>query len=254
MGRTRFAPPALESTVDVTPGALPRPTFERQPATHGTQYRRYSLADGAGPSTDGLRRVDSPGPAANDMGPNPELAAMRDEARSAGQAEGLEMGLSQARAQTEATLERYAQALDALEALHGEVVDSYRRALIDVAAGVAEAAIQRSIDKDTVRALAEQALAAFAGDEVDRMELRLGPADAERLGDWIQARRAAGLDLIVHVDETMEDGDLSARCSAGSLETRLRDRLARALEAVRGATTPIHGDPDAPAPLEEASP
>ena len=59
-------------------------------------------------------------------------------------------------------------------------------------------------------------------------------AEGEMMEAWAEERRAAGLDIRIHVDAELEAGDVQIRSDAGSLESRLQDRFERACDMIRG--------------------
>lgn len=246
MTRSRFAPPVVEDAAATPVGDLPRPSFGRT-ATRQPSYQRFSPGGGReGHSAHieaGLTDFGVSGPAANDMGPGSEIEALRERARQEGLEEGRALGRQQVQQEAAELLDRYRHALGELEALDANIVEHYRCALVEVAIGVAEAVIQREIERpETVASLARQALDAF-GRDVGAIELTLGPDDAQRLDPWLEQRRAAGLDVTVHIDAEAEPGDLRARCPGGALETTLRDRVDRATRTVRGDDPALATDP-----------
>lgn len=241
MARARFAPPSLQD------GATPtdRVVFGARTQARTPSFQPFHVGGdapiGKVPLGATLDDVGGAGPAANDMGPGPELEHLRQQAKLEGMAEGIELGRQEARAEAAQLLDMYKRAIEQLSTLQSSIVEAYREQLSDVAIAVAEAVIQDAVDDGSVvRGLAARALESFAGN--DAIEVIVAPDDAEHLEDWASSRRDAGLDLTLRVDDALQPGDLRARCEGGSLETRLADRTKRALQAVRGAAS--DGDAD----------
>jgi flagellar biosynthesis/type III secretory pathway protein FliH len=164
-----------------------------------------------------------------------ELNQLREQAKQEGLTAGLEEARRMAEDEFRGRLQSSQASLERLAVLERTLTEAYRTQVLELTIGMAKSVVQRELaDHGAARELVERAVAAF--EEVGRIDAVVSAAEGEMMEAWAAERRAAGLDIRVHVDNNLEAGDVQIRSDAGSLESRLQDRFDRACEMIRGTT------------------
>lgn len=213
----RYVPNRIASS----PVAAPFPAAGQRPQQRA--YTRMSFVTAAnGPVVD----------------PQAVEAAARQAAFDKAKLEGLEAGRAEGRAQArrEAAdlLTQLQASVEDVMRVHETLTEGYRRELVEIAFAIADAVLQRQITRepDFAKRLVEQALAALGSD--DAFVLTLGPEDADELDPWLHKLEEGGQSISVRRDVALGRGDLRVRTQAGSIESLMSDRLARARALVLG--------------------
>lgn len=158
---------------------------------------------------------------------------------------GREEGRAQVLAELGALRERYAAALDRLEAVSRQLVDRNRVQVIALACRVAERLVRHHLSEhpEHLLALVREAMAEL--DERDEVVVHCSPDDYA----FLTARRpelcqGLGESFRVQVvaDDGLEPGDFRVEARTGTVDGRVGPRLAEAQEALLG---PDEESPDA---------
>ena len=230
MAHSRFIPPS----VDEQGAAKPTPPYLQAPRdARAPNFQRTTIgAPLSGEGSDAQQAMDP-------------LVAELNQLREQAKQEGLTAGLEEARKMAEdefrGRLQSSQASLERLAVLERTLTEAYRTQVLELTIGMAKSVVQRELaDHGAARELVERAVAAF--EEVGRIDAVVSAAEGEMMEAWAAERRAAGLDIRVHVDANLEAGDVQIRSDAGSLGSRLQERFDRACEMIRGT---------APAPTED---
>ena len=158
-----------------------------------------------------------------------------DQARNDGFESGLIEGRKQAAAESEALLGKLRESVEQIVRLRGELFESYRQEMVELALGVAEALVQREVaeGRDVSRSLIEQAIEELGVDEP--MHVTLSVEDAEQLRPWLETLSSGGANIQIQTDPALSPADVRVRTESGSVESLLADRLARARALVLGS-------------------
>lgn len=223
MAHSRFVPPS----VDEQGSAQPTPPYLQRPRAAGeANYQRTVIgAPLSGDAQGGAAQPTDPLVA--------ELNALREQARQEGLTAGLEEARKMAEDEFRSRLKSSQDSLERLAVLERSLTEAYRTQVLELTIGMAKAVLQRELaDHGAARELVERAVAAF--EEVGRIDAVVSASEGEMMEAWAEERRAAGLDIRIHVDAELEAGDVQIRSDAGSLESRLQDRFERACDMIRG--------------------
>lgn len=158
-----------------------------------------------------------------------------DQARNDGFESGLIEGRKQAAAESEALLAKLRESVEQVVRLRGELFESYRQEMVELALGVAQALVQREVadGRDVSRSLIEQAIEELGVDEP--MHVTMSVEDAEQLRPWLETLSSGGASIQIQTDPALSPADIRVRTESGSVESLLEDRLVRARALVLGS-------------------
>jgi len=235
MAHSRFIPPS----VDNQGAATPTPPYLQRPRSSGSpNFQRTTIGAPLSGEGGGPQQPVDPLVA--------ELNALHEQAKQEGVSAGIEEARKMAEDEFRGRLRASQASLERLAVVERTLTEAYRTQVLELTIGMAESVLQRELaDHGAARELVERAVAAF--EDVGRIDAVVSAAEAEMMEAWAQERRAAGLDIQVHVDANLEAGDVQIRSDAGSLESHLRDRFDQACEMIRG-TKPTSKPTSTPTP------
>jgi len=191
--------------------------------------------DFRGPSAPAKRRVEASEapPAPVEIDP---MAAERAEIEQARRAlEQAQRALDEQRAVLEAEREQFAEARAELERARRHALDEAHESLIDLAVGVAEALVDRALEREPAlyERLAKVAIATL--DDPGGTELRASPASYERLVEALGAPELhhRGVAVPVVLDETLCGDGFVAQSEKVTVDGRVAPRLDAVRDALR---------------------
>ncbi len=222
MVHTRFVPPSVDEQGE----AKPTPPYLQGPRSGGPpNFQRTTIGAPVGDNSSGAQQPMDPLVA--------ELHQLREQAKQEGLTAGLEEARKMAEDEFRGRLQSSQASLERLAVLERTLTEAYRTQVLELTIGMAKSVVQRELaDHGAARELVARAVAAF--EDVGRIDAVVSAAEGEMMETWAAERRAAGLDIRIHIDNNLEAGDVQIRSDAGSLESRLRDRFDRACEMIRG--------------------
>jgi flagellar biosynthesis/type III secretory pathway protein FliH len=184
-----------------------------------------------------LAQADAPASVPAEI-PEAELTALREQAMADGMQRGLEAGRELAARELSSARDRMLQAIERVMLLERGMLEAWRGELAELALEIAQAVTQRELAsaKAWIGEIAGKAMAAL-GDEVGPWTITIAASDEGELGTAIASRWP---DATVRSDASLRPGDVHIQSSAGSIESRLRERMATARRVVLGC------DPTAP--------
>lgn len=216
MARKPFAPVAVASREQAQSFFA-----ERKPRS----FRRWNL-DGSSPSAAAI-------PA---QPPQDPLVVAFENARAKGfeqgYAEGAELGRSEASAVSADLHSRLEASLREIETMREVLAEGYRRELVELGLGAAEALIGDHFPpgEPIVARLIEQGLEAIGGEEA--LVLEVSESDANAVSTWVGQRTPQTLE--VTTDPALAEGDFRLRSPRGSIESVMAERIDRMRRLVLG--------------------
>jgi flagellar assembly protein FliH len=168
-------------------------------------------------------------------------AAVGAEAERRGHEAGLERGLAEARARTEAALEAFAAAERSMAEMYDRYVAEAEAAAVDLAFQIAEKVIAATVASDPEAVLGVVSGALLRTTDRDHLVLEVNPGDFELVRESASelAARLGGINRMEVVSERrVEPGGCVVRTEAGEIDARVSSQLERVrqlLAEARGA-------------------
>ncbi len=168
-------------------------------------------------------------------------AALQAEAERRGHEAGLERGLAEARARTEAALEAFAAAERSMAEMYDRYVAEAEAAAVDLAFQIAEKVIAATVASDPEAVLGVVSGALLRTTDRDHLVLEVNPGDFELVRESASelAARLGGINRMEVVSERrVEPGGCVVRTEAGEIDARVSSQLERVrqlLAEARGA-------------------
>jgi flagellar biosynthesis/type III secretory pathway protein FliH len=156
---------------------------------------------------------------------------VREEARSAGFAEGYAAGQAEARAQLEPAATAIGEALTGLRELHARAADSVERHAVDLAIQVAEKVVAGALEVGPERVLDVVRGALHAIVERERVVVLVNPDDLElvRASADDLAGSLGGMEALeIQQERRVPRGGALLRTAVGEVDARISTKLEKA--------------------------
>jgi flagellar biosynthesis/type III secretory pathway protein FliH len=164
-----------------------------------------------------------------------EAAAIREQARAEGHAEGRAAAEAEVRAQSAEALAELARARQALDELRDTHLEALERDAARLGLALAEQIVAGAISVEPERLVDVAGLALRRLAERRTVTLVVNPSELEVLGAAVQSLRAelGGIDqLSVQADRRVSRGGVLARTEDGEIDATVEAQLARAREII----------------------
>jgi flagellar biosynthesis/type III secretory pathway protein FliH len=167
-----------------------------------------------------------------------EAEQIREQARLAGEREGLAAGLEAARAEVEQQLQALGSALAGIESVRAELLSALEHDAVEMAFSLAERILAGtlSVEPERVIDVARNALRRLT--DRHRMTLVVNPADLELVAGSVDMLRAelGGIEHCdVQADRRVARGGTIVRTEAGEIDATIEAGIDRAREVVAAA-------------------
>lgn len=176
----------------------------------------------------------APAPPAQDA-PDPLVLAFdnaRAEGFERGYAEGMALGQQEAANAATELHTRLESSLRTIDTMREALAEAYRRELIELGLGAAEALIGTAYPEGEpiIARLVEQGLEAVGGEE--SLVLEVSQGDAEAVSAWLENRPETV--ITVKIDAALVEGDFRLKSPRGSIESIMAQRVDRMRRLVLG--------------------